>query len=105
MTTIPTFGDYVNEAAQPQRTLQQIAAEIRADWTKPYFGAVPYIQALAGMDDITKGYGSDSGGEIVTKFLVNASQWKGEVAKRVKLELKAMLKAAGDSVWAPGQGW
>lgn len=105
MTIIPTFGDYVNEAAQPQRTLSEIAAEIRRDWKNPNFGAVPYINTMLAMGDITKGYGSDSGGEIVTKFLVNASQWKGEVAKRVKLELKAMLKAAGDSVWAPGQGW
>lgn len=105
MTTIPTFGDYVNEASLPQRTLPEIAAEIRRDWKNPNFGAVPYINTMLAMGDITKGYGSDSGGDVVSRFLANASQWKGEVAKRVKAELKALLKAAGDAAYNPGQGW
>lgn len=29
------------------RTFSEVAREIRAKWSKPYFGAVPYLDALA----------------------------------------------------------
>ena len=74
------------------RPLYEIAKEIRKDWQKVYFGAVPYLQAMATLDSINDNYGMDSGRSIVLYFLSNASTWKGDVAKRIKLELKAMLK-------------
>jgi hypothetical protein len=74
------------------RPLYEVAAEIRHDWKKPYFGAVPYIQALASLDRVTDSYGMDSGKEIVLRFLSNAGTWRGETAKRVKAELKALVK-------------
>ena len=74
------------------RTLDTIAREIMQDWRKPYFGAVPYLQAMSTLTDINQPYGYDSGESIVRYFLCNASTWRGDTARRVKAELKGMLK-------------
>lgn len=74
------------------RTLSEISKEIRNDWRKPYFGAVPYLQALECMDAPSDNFGADSGKEMVLYFLSNATTWKGETARRIKAELKTMLK-------------
>lgn len=74
------------------RTLRTIAAEIRQDWKKVNYAAVPYLQAMSTMDSVNDSYGWDSGRSIVLYFLSNASTWKGETAKRIKAELKSMLK-------------
>ena len=50
----------------------------------------PYVRSLDGIKD---SYGYDSAASIVRYFLSNASSWRGDVAKRVKAELKAMLAA------------
>jgi hypothetical protein len=75
------------------RTLYEIAAEVRADWKKVYFGAVPYLEAMETMTDINQQYIFDPGTEIVMYFLANANTWRGETARRVKAELKSMLAA------------
>ena len=74
------------------RTLSEIAREIRKDWSKVYFGAVPYLDAMSTLNSINDNYFMDSGKSIVLYFLSNASTWRGETAKRVKAELKAMSK-------------
>lgn len=73
------------------RTLRQIASEIAQDWRNPYFGALPYLDAMGDLETVRDSYGCDSGDSIVRYFLVNASRWRGETAKRIKAELKAML--------------
>ena len=75
-----------------QRKLYEIAAEIRKDWKKVYFGAVPYLQAMAELSNIGDSYGYDTARSIILYFLSNANSWRGEVAKRVKKELKEMVK-------------
>ena len=72
------------------RPLYQIANEIRKDWTKVYFGAVPYLDAMQTLDSINDNYMFDSGKSVVLYFLSNATTWRGETAKRIKLELKKM---------------
>ena len=72
------------------RPLSVIAWEICADWKRPYFGAVPYLEAMSTMVNINDDYGADSGRSIVLYFLSNANTWRGPVAKRVKAELKQM---------------
>jgi hypothetical protein len=72
------------------RPLYEIAAEIRKDWKKPYFGAVPYLEAMSSLGSINENYGADSAKSVVLYFLSNASTWRGEIAKRVKKELKAI---------------
>lgn len=75
------------------RPLYEIAQEIRKDWgSEVYFGAKPYLGAMLTLDKITDKYMCDDAKTIVRYFLSNASSWRGEVARRVKKELNAMLK-------------
>jgi len=75
------------------RPLYEIAREIRKDWgAKVNFAAKPYLDAMATLNTIDDNYGWDSGKMIVLYFLSNASTWRGETAKRIKAELKAMAK-------------
>jgi hypothetical protein len=76
------------------RPIYMIAAEIRADWKKPYFGAVPYLSAMSTLSDIRDKYIYDDGKSIVLYFLSNATTWRGETARRVKAELKEICKGA-----------
>ena len=74
------------------RSLYEIASEIRKDWHNVYFGAVPYLNAMLALDSITDKYGYDTGKSIVTYFLANASAWRGETARKIKKELNEMIK-------------
>ena len=74
------------------RNLSVIAIEIYKDWKKPYFGAVPYIDAMMILKDINSMYGFDSAKSIVLYFLSNAKTWKGEKARDIKKELNNLLK-------------
>jgi hypothetical protein len=73
------------------RSLSTIAMEVRRNWANVNYAAEPYLSAMARMNLVTDEYGHDSGKGIVLRFLGNARAWRGEVAKRVKAELKAML--------------
>lgn len=75
----------------PLMELCSIARKIRQDWKKPYFGAVPYINALATMRSMESSYGFENADSIVCYFLANASTWKGPVARLVKSELNRRL--------------
>jgi hypothetical protein len=74
------------------RPLHEIAAEISRVWPKPYFGAVPYINAMRGLAAVTDRYGYEDGDTVVLYFLSNATTWRGDDARRIKAELKAALK-------------
>lgn len=74
------------------RSLSVIASDIRKNWPKVNFAAKPYLDAMASLDSISDSYYADSANTIVRYFLSNASSWRGEDAKRVKAELKAMLR-------------
>lgn len=74
------------------RPIYLIASEIRRDWRKPYFGAVPYLNAMQSLDSVKDNYGADTAKSIIIYFLSNATTWRGEVARRVKKELKEMVK-------------
>jgi hypothetical protein len=74
------------------RPLHVIASEIRQDWKKVYFGAMPYLDAMKSLDKVSDSYGYDSAKTIVLYFLSNATTWRGESAKRIKLELNKMIK-------------
>ena len=77
--------------ATATRPLSTIAREIRATWPKVYFGAVPYLQAMAQLDTVNDNYGLDDARSIVNYFLANAGTWRGDDARRIKAELKAMV--------------
>lgn len=74
------------------RPLFEIAADIQKTWPKPYFGAVPYLDAMGSLDKIGDNYFADTAASIVMYFLSNATTWRGDDARRIKAELKAMLK-------------
>lgn len=74
------------------RPLSSIALDIRAHWPKVYFGAVPYLDALATLDQIQDRYFYDDASSIVLYFLANAQTWRGEHARRIKAELNAIVK-------------
>ena len=77
---------------QGARPLNQIASEIALDWPRPGFAAVPYLRALATLRSMDDRYGADSARTVVAYFLSNATQWRGPVARRIKAELREMLK-------------
>jgi hypothetical protein len=74
-----------------KRQVNTIAREILNHWKKPYFGAMPYLQAMLNLHTVNDMYMYDDGKSIVRYFLANASTFKGDDAKRLKLELKSML--------------
>ena len=74
------------------RSISMIAREIRRDWAKPYFGAVPYLEAMGFLETLQDKYYYDDGDSVVRYFLANASSWKGDKARSIKAELKALLK-------------
>lgn len=74
------------------RPLHVIASEIKKDWTKTYYGAVPYVNAMSTLDKITDNYFQDSAKSVVLYFLANATTWRGDTARRVKKELNQMCK-------------
>lgn len=75
-----------------KRSLSEIAADINKNWPRMHHGAVPYVDAMRDMTDVTDDYGLESGESIVRRFLSNAGSWRGENARRVKSELCEMLE-------------
>ena len=73
------------------RTISTIASDIRFHWKKPWYGAELYIEAMESITSIDEMFYFQPAREIVALFLSNARYWRGEKAKEIKLELKAML--------------
>ena len=73
------------------RPLYTIAAEIRSDWKKVNYAAVPYLEAMQQLNSIEDNFILDSARSIVRYFLSNATTWRGEKAREIKAELKAMV--------------
>lgn len=81
------------------RPLYEIANEIEKDWGKKvslnssgFNAAKPYIRAMKSLNGRYDNYGEETGFSIIRYFLANAGTWRGENARRIKTELKLMLK-------------
>ena len=74
------------------RQINEIAAEIKSDWKKVNFGAVPYLEAMQSINSINEYYGLEDARSVVAYFLSNATTWRGETARRIKKELKDMMQ-------------
>jgi len=72
------------------RPIHAIADEIIKDWKKPYFGAVPYLGAMRFLHTIEDSYGYDDARTVILYFMSNATTWRGEKAREIKAELKAL---------------
>lgn len=74
------------------RPIYEIAEEINADWRNVNYAAAPYLIAMYELDTIDDAYGLDDARNIIAYFLSNATGWRGETARRIKTELKRMIK-------------
>ena len=82
-------------APKARRPLWLIASDIRQHWAKPHFAAFPYLFALRHLSSPDELYGQDSALSIIAYFLSNATTWRGPDARRLKAELKSILKEHG----------
>lgn len=89
---LPSFVGAAHAADPEVRSLEIIAHEIARDWCPVNFGAEPYLKAMGCLDSIEDNFGCDSARSIVNYFLSNANTWRGETARRVKAELRGMVR-------------
>ena len=83
-----------------KRPIREIAADIESAWrVNPgdlrsagivNYAAKPYLQAMFSLNSIDDAYGMDSGRSVVAYFLSNARSFRGDDARRLKAELKAL---------------
>lgn len=73
------------------RPIHEIASEIVRSWDNVHYAAVPYLRAMLSLHSIGGSYGADSARSVVLYFLGNARSWRGEDARRLKAELRALL--------------
>jgi hypothetical protein len=78
-------------------SLSAIARFVHKDWPRPYFGCVPYMEAMLSLERVTDTFGADTGQYVVRGFLSNCATYRGASARVVKAELNARLRvrAAG----------
>lgn len=75
------------------RPLYEIGAEIKRDWGRRMNGAAaPYVDGLCEVNGPTDRWALETGADAIQGFLNNAQTWRGEVARRVKAELKEILQ-------------
>lgn len=91
-TIRPIFAPINPEGKPMHRPLYEIAQDIRKHWANVNYAAEPYLKAMADLRSMHDFYGLDPASSVVRYFLSNATTWRGEDARRVKAELKGMLK-------------
>jgi len=87
-----TLNEQVQLGARP---IYEIAEEIEATWPNVNYAARPYLNAMHSLTSINDTYYHDDASSVVLYFLSNASSYRGPDAKRIKAELKKMLKTVG----------
>ena len=75
-----------------EKTINQIAVEIKKTWKNVNFAAIPYLNAMMSIEKISDKYFEDDASSIVAYFLSNAQTWRGDDARRIKKELNELLK-------------
>ncbi len=73
------------------RPLYEIANEIRENWANVSIYAAPYIDAFGTADQITEIYIIGDHHSSILGFMCNCGGWRGEVARKVKKELRSIL--------------
>ena len=74
------------------RTLRKIAVEIASDWTVIKNAAArEALECMKQMGNVTdRFYAETDGYSAITQFLEHSRGWQGEVARRVRKELREM---------------
>lgn len=90
------------EKKTEKRTFSAIAAEVMNLWKTKYGKylpwslkcALPYLEAMLECDTTDKNarYYAETVESVVIYFRANITNWRGADAKRIKAELKEMLK-------------
>ena len=78
----------MTSATTQARSISTIANEIRKEWKKVHYSAVPYLEAMYQLNSIDDKYGFDDAKSIILYFLGNAASFRGPKAKEIKAELK-----------------
>ena len=76
------------------RSLRAIAEEIKADWHTIHPVAKPFVDALATLESIDDMFHRDRAIAVVARLRGACGTWRGATARRIKLELDEMLRAA-----------
>ena len=90
VTTVTTATVPLANESTRVRSISAVARDIRREWKNVYFGAVPYLSAMQSLDGPGDMYGCDDARGIVLYFLGNAHAFRGERARALKAELKAI---------------
>lgn len=88
---VETLEDLIDATkGKKTRPICVIARDISTHWRKVNYAARPYLDAMTELDTIDDSYGCDSARSIIAYFLCNATSFRGEHARRIKKELKAL---------------
>lgn len=74
------------------RSLTVIAQDMYRHWSPVNYAARPYLSAMLSMRCPQEMYYLDSGRSVVEYFLFNASTFRGPEARRIKAELRTLLR-------------
>lgn len=87
--------EVVKVGSSEPRKIYAIARDIQREWSKVgkgvNYAAKPYLDAMASLDGPNDSYGCDSAKSVVCYFLANANSFRGDAAKALKAELKALF--------------
>jgi len=78
------------------RDLNTIASDIERKWQNVNYAARPYLDAMHKLKSVDDKYYADSAESVVLYFLSNAKGWRGENARTIKAELKAIANFIND---------
>lgn len=75
------------------RPLWAIAQDIYQDWgVNVSRSARPYLEAMSELETVNDMYYADSARSVVLYALANMGSYRGETARKLKAELKQLLK-------------
>lgn len=92
--TSTSFRSESEHTVTETRSLREIAKDIYNTWQPVNYAARPYVDAMLYLDTMSSTFGHDDAKGIVLRFLSNASTWRGADARRIKAELKSIMKGA-----------
>ena len=77
-----------------ERSIREIADEIVRDWRPMREELVPYVSRMLEIRSLAEADDLERAKHDVRYFLDHSGPWRGELAGRIKSELRAMVKQA-----------
>ena len=89
----PAGGGLVFEGMlRLERTIHEIADEIVRDWRPMREELVPYVTRMLEIQRLEEAEDVEEAKHAVRYFLDHSGPWRGQVAGRIKSELRSMVK-------------